>query len=311
MSEAAAAPAATPSAPAPSSTPSTGPTGATSTPEAGATISAPAPAQGATTATPAPKPEPRRFKVKIDGSEQEVDEEELLRGYQRSTAAARRLEEAAKARKELEAREAALKKRFEDPRVLKAAQEWGLEPEDAAAVLRARELFEETQLTPEQRALQDERKRREEAERKAKEYEEQQTRAKLDAETQAEIGKLNREVLEAADKAGLPKSPRLGRMMLQHMRTMADAGQTPDAHESARFVMDSLRTEVPHLIGGMNDEQIVGFLGKPVIDRILAWSVARAKGQAPAPAPAPEVKPDAERPRPSFLSVEEWRKQYR
>lgn len=302
MSETAAAPAAASSSPAPSSAPSPAPA-ADASPVAGAPST---PTSGSTpAAAPAPKPEPRRHKLKIDGEDLEVDEEELKRGYQRSAAAAKRFEEAARRAKELEAKEAALKKRLEDPRVLQAAQQWGIPPEDAAAVLRAQELMEREQMDPAQRALMEERQRREEAERKIKEHEEQQGKAKLDAETQAEIGKLNREVIEAADKLGLPKSPRLGRMMLQHMHTMAQAGMAPDAHESARFVMDSLKTEVPHLIGGMGDEQIVSFLGKPVIDRILAWSVARARGQAPAtPAPAPTPQGEPQR-RP--LTIEEWR----
>jgi hypothetical protein len=60
--------------------------------------------------------EPRKFKVKIDGEEQEVTEDDLVKHYQKQVASERRFEEAANIRKdaeqrlrELEEREAAMK----------------------------------------------------------------------------------------------------------------------------------------------------------------------------------------------------------
>jgi hypothetical protein len=53
--------------------------------------------------------------VKIDGEEHEVDDEELIRGYQKNQTASKRLEEAATRLKELDAREAAV--RTEEARI--------------------------------------------------------------------------------------------------------------------------------------------------------------------------------------------------
>ena len=47
-------------------------------------------------------PQKRLYRVKIDGQEMEVDESELLAGYQRAKAANKRFEEAAKQRKQAE-----------------------------------------------------------------------------------------------------------------------------------------------------------------------------------------------------------------
>lgn len=81
--------------------------------------------------TPAPEPEkPEERKVikpaedqiqkqtrvvKIDGEEREIDDEELVRGYQKNQTASKRLEEAAARQKELDAREAAI--RAEEARI--------------------------------------------------------------------------------------------------------------------------------------------------------------------------------------------------
>lgn len=65
------------------------------------------------TETPAetpPETPPKTFKTKIDGVEQDVTEEELIRGYQKNSTASKRLEEAAARQKELDAREAELRR---------------------------------------------------------------------------------------------------------------------------------------------------------------------------------------------------------
>lgn len=78
--------------------------------------------------TPAPEPEERKVikpaedqlerqtrRVKIDGEELEVDDEELIRGYQKNQTASKRLEEVARRQKELDDREAAI--RAEEARI--------------------------------------------------------------------------------------------------------------------------------------------------------------------------------------------------
>lgn len=312
MSEVAAA--APTSTPASSSSPDTGSTGATPAPEASSATQTPAPESGkpSVSTPPTPKAEPpRRFKVKIDGDEREVEEEELLRGYQTSRAAAKRMEEAAKLRKEAEAQAKALKARHEAPEVKAIMAEYALEdPEDAIAILRARKLVEREQMSPEQRALADERRRREETERKLAEREKAEAQAKQEAETRAEIQRINVEIPEAAAKVGLPKSPRAGKLMIDHMLRMINAGEVGDAHEAARYAMDVIRAEHRDLTAAMDDAQLEAYLGKEAVARILKRSVEKARGQVQADPNPPPPPPPAERPRSSALSPEEWRKRF-
>lgn len=315
----AAAAAAPTSTPASSSSPDTGSTGATPAPEAGSTTqSTPAPESGKpSVSTPDPKPAapppPRRLKVKVDGEETEVDEAELLRGYQTSRAAAKRMEEVARQRKEVEAAQRALKARLEAPEVKAIMAEMGLDdPEDAIAILRARKLVEREQMSPEQRALADERRRREEAERKYFEKEKAETKARTDAETRAEIQRINIEIPEAAAKVGLPKSPRAGQLVIGHMLKMIEAGEVANAHEAARYAMDVIRAEHRDLTASMDDAQLEAYLGKETVARILKRSVERARGQVaadPNPPPGPAVA--GEKPRTGPLSVDEWRARFR
>lgn len=300
---------------APTSTPAAAPSPAPSSAPDTSSAPSPAPSEGTSPspssagAPPAPKPapEPKRYKVKVDGQEMDVPEEELLRGYQTRAAAAKRFEEFAKAKKAFEEQQAATKKRLEDPRIVAAAQEWGVEPEEAAAILRVQDLVKREQMSPEARALADERKRREDLERKFKEAEEAKSQEQQQREVSVHMERLNKEIVEAAKDVGLPANPEVGRLMLGHMQTLAKAGLPFDAKESARYAMESARSISQTFLKGMNDEQLESFLTKPVIDRILARSVQRAKGQVgavpQAAPPAPTPEPAQRRP----LTIEEWR----
>lgn len=301
-----AAPAASSPSPAPSASPSPAPT-ATSTPAP----AAPAAAEPkAPAAAPEPKPEPRRFKVKVDGQELELPEEEVLRGYQRAAAAQRRFDEVSRLKKEIEEREAAMKARYQDPRIAALKQrDPSLTDDDALAVIKAQELFERQQMSPEQRALADERKRREELESKLKAEEEAKAQAAEQAELRVHTERLNKSIPEAAKKIGLPATPRAGKIMLEHMLSMAKAGIPPDPVDAAQYAHDTLRAESSALLRDMSDDQVVKFLGPDVVKRINAYSVAQVRGQTQ-PAPAPQAEAPKPKEPPRMLTPAEWRAKY-
>lgn len=332
-----AAPAAAPASPAPSSSPSAGSAGATTAPGASSATPArtaaqvdttSAPAGGAPSSTPPPPegdaaatPPPKTYKAKVYGQEIDVPSgpveelakalnikpEDIVGASQLRRAAYQQMEEVAKARKALEEREKALKAPWEDPRVAEFAKANGMQPEDAFALLRARDLFEREQMSPEARALADERKRREELEKKLKGEEERVKTEAQQRETRAWVEKFNREVPEAAKSVGLPQTPRAGRLMLEHMQTVAKAGLPIDPADAARHAMDTIREENRAILADMADDQIVSFLGKDVVNRILKHSV----NQVRAPAPPAAVPPATPKPKAAgFMSPEEWRAKY-
>lgn len=85
-------------------------------------------------------PEPRKFKVKVDGIESEVHEEELVRSYQKSQSADKRFSEAAELRKQLET---FVENVRANPSLL--LQELGHDPKQWARQLVLQEIEEEEQ----------------------------------------------------------------------------------------------------------------------------------------------------------------------
>lgn len=294
--------------------PETTPTDAGGTSEPVTTTPAPA-------ATPPKEPAPptrRTLKAKVYGEEREISAESveslskelgippefILRNLQTSAAAQKRLQEVAEKEKAWEARRAKMK---EDPwSVLK--DEAGLDP-DQAAIARVQRLMEQEAMSPEQRAAAEYQRKAQEAEAKLKAMEEEKQTAAQQAETQKVIEGLNKAIPEAAQAAGLPRSPAVGRMMVEFMLSQARAGADVDPADAAQYAKETVQGWTAETLKSMNEDQIVSFLGPEVVKRILQHSVNKVRGtQAQVPTPAAPAAP-AQRP-PTFLTPDEWRKRY-
>lgn len=312
---------ATSAAPSPSAAPAPSPAS-----PAPATTPAPATAAGTTPApTPAQTAAAKRYKARINGEDREIeadivdryaqafglDPREALKAAQMNVSAYQRWQEAAKLRKEVEEREAASKKRYEDPRVAEIkARNPGMDDEDAYALARVIQLKEREEMSPELRALQDERSKREALERQMKDREEQGKKTELEQSTKAEAVKLDREITEAFTKHQMPRVPAVARAVLDHMAAMARAGEVPDVEAATLFVKRRVQSDDVSRLGAMSDEQIEAWLGKPLIDRILKRSIEKVRGPQGNGAPPPTPKP-TNPPERKTLTEEEWRAKYR
>jgi hypothetical protein len=325
MADVAAAPAASaaPSSPAPSSAPSGG--SSPSAAPAPSPASPPAPAGSpapATAAAPTP-PQIKRYKAKVNGQDREIDAthvdalasalgldpQEILKGSAMAQSAYQRWQEAAKLRKEAEEREKAWKSRYEDPRVSEVKRrDPTLSDDEAWALVKTQELYERSQMNPDQRALAEERQRREQLERQAKEREEGEKKAKIAAETKAEAQKLDRSLTEALQKHALPKNPAWARAVLDHLAAAARAGAVPDVEGAVLFVKRRVQADDQSRLAALPDEALESWLGPAIIDRILKRSVEKVRAPVPAgaPPPPPKVEPKPEEGR-KYLTVDEWR----
>jgi hypothetical protein len=176
--------------------------------DANATPEAPPKGEPAKVEPPKP-PEPRRLKLKVNGEEIELAEEEVIRRAQKAESVERRAEENARIRKELEAERAKLLAPNQDPRVKELAAKNGWTEKKAAAFLEVQEMYEEDQRTPEQRAFVAEQARRKEAEEKLAAQEKAQSEAKMQAEVQRHRAQFEKAIPEAASRTWktLPSLP--------------------------------------------------------------------------------------------------------
>lgn len=289
------------------STPATG-TPSPTTPAQAAPASAPSPAEGvkpaaAAPAAPAAPPEAqkvptpaeiRRLKVKLDGADVELPEEEVIRLASLSGAAQKRFQEAAAEKKKV-------------TEVLELLKN---KPKEALARLGVNlKQFSEETLTEilKQEAETPEAKRAREAEDKLREYErkdkEAQTTAaeqKIEAEKQAKIQEtIQKEqalikrfdgvFTEALSKAEVPKTPASVARMAQLQRVCIKKGYELDAAALAKIVKEDYDAEIHGQITGyktadgqLDGAKIMAFLGEDGINAIKRELIAKLKGAKPA-----------------------------
>jgi len=259
--------------------------------------------------------ERKRYKVKVDGEEAEVDEDELLRGYQTTRAAMKRMEEVAQLRGQLES----FVKDFQTDPVSTLKKLAAIPGEKGAQFRDAVEkfLYEELQkekMTPEQRELAEAKEKLRAAEEQRKAVEESQRQAKLQA-AQAHWAKKYDEEITAAlqdPNIGLPKTPATVRRMAELMGKSLRAGLDIPATDVARLVREEYLEAQREVVSNLDGEQLVRYLGEDVAKKIRAYDVARLKAKpapgAPAPAPAkPAAQPaQPQTKRMSEREFDEW-----
>jgi hypothetical protein len=269
--------------------------------------------------TPPPKeaaPPPKRtLKAKVYGEERElsadaveglakelgIPPEFVLRNLQTSAAAQKRMQEVAEKEKAWEARTAKFKA---DPWAM-MKEEAGLDP-DQAAVERVRKLMEQEAMSPEQRAVAEYQRKNAEMEAKLKAIEEERTQGAQKAETDRVIATLNTAIPAAAEAAGLPRSPAVGRMMVEFMLSQARAGVDVNPEDAAQYARENVQGWTGEVLKSMNEEQIITFLGPEVVKKILTHSVNKVRGTQAAPAVVPATT--SPKGPPKKMSTDEWRK---
>ena len=209
-----------------------------------------------------PAEAPRKFKVKVDGQELEVSEEDLLRGYQTREAADKRFKEGAQARREAEAYRAEVNSVLElmqkDPRgFAEKAKGLGINPaEFAEAILRP--IVEEEIAAEEEKQMSPEQLKQREMERKLKAYEAKDAeaakqaaeaeKAKATQATQAATDARTQEysniILEALKASNLPHTHETGLEMVDLLQETIERGIPLDAKALARDLESRKRAEL-------------------------------------------------------------------
>lgn len=240
---------------------------------------------------PTPSDEPRKFLVKVDGEEVEVSEDELLKGYSRGKASAKRFEEAAKVRKQTERLIEALKDPEQLPELL------GKLGVDFNGVVerKIKELIEEESLPEGEREKRALAKERERLEREKQEWEQAQNQTKLQRETEAERQRLVTEFKDAAETSGIPHTPRTIAMMAQAMEGALLAGEELSAQEAAEIVKEDLETTMRDRLGNLDAESLAALLGEDKLKALRARDVEKLKAVEK---PSPTKKSSFRKPKP-------------
>jgi len=259
-------------------------------------------------------PQPKRYKVKIDGDEQEVDEQELLSGYQSTKAAQKRMNDAARLRKQSEE---FLRIASTDPR--RALDALGVDIKAFARDYLAEQL-EEEMLSPQEKELKTTKQRLAEYEKQQRVQEEALRATEVEKFTKHYEEEYTTGIIEALEVGGLPKTEStiagIAKYMLQAMEAdIRDKNGNPvkiTPKDVVHFVKRDYLAQINSLFGSANEDILLELLGDEVSNKVVRGHLKKSKGKTIETKTKPTVPANpANREKPKALSRDEWRESIR
>ena len=233
------------------------------------------------------KPEPKEegpakkakrwLEAKVNGKVEKVDEETLLRDYQKYKASEQKFQEAAKIKQSMEQFMKALK---EDPEAVLSNSKLPIDRKKLAE----KWLYEQIQQELDPPDPRDQKvKEYEEELKKYKQKEEEEVKTKEEQEYEQAVSKRKNELgnlfSEAMKASALSKHPETSAATLREMalyyRACKEAGETPDAQELAAHVEKKYYKGLYELANTLEGDDLVQFLGPQIIKKLRAYDLGQ------------------------------------
>lgn len=243
----------------------------------------------------------KRWKLKIDGKEEELDEKTVLTYAQKGKAADKRLEEATKKERMAQSFLDAIRK---DPLGVLTHQDIGFNF-DEIAEKHLISKYQREQMSPEQRELLEARSKLEAYESEKKTYEQKVAEDRQHKADEAVALDLDKTFSQALKASGLPKTPvtvkRMAALMLKNLELGLDLA--PD--QVVELVREDMQVEIRELLSSADGEMLMKLLGDEPAKRLRQYDLARVRGK-PGTTPARESSGNGEQPR-KMLTKDEWK----
>lgn len=215
----------------------------------------------------------RKHKLKVDGEEIEVDDEELKRGYGHQKAANKKLQEGLAARKQAEEFVAMMK---DKGKLFEAIQKLGHDPRRLAEEYLAAQLQDEV-MDPRDKELRDTKaklKQIEDMERQQREAIETKRNAALKAQYSEQY---TQQFVAALQETSLPPTKPMVAEMAKYIGRAAQLGFKMTPTEAAQLVREDVQAAHQRLIGDTDGETLIKLLGEEVANKVRKWDTSRVK----------------------------------
>lgn len=246
----------------------------------------------------------RKHKVKYEGKEIEVDEEELKRGYSHQKHASKILQEGKAARKQAEEFVSMMK---DKSKLFDAIQKLGHDPRKLAEEYLASQLQDEM-MDPRDKELRDTKaklQKIEDMERMQREAAQKRHNDEVSAQLSKEY---STQFVSALQESGLPPTKPMVADMAKYISRSAKIGFKMTPQEAAKLVKQDVEKAHMALLGNSDGETLLKLLGDEVASKILTARGSKLKSpeaQLRTPAEQGEHK---ERGTPNKrMSSKEWR----
>ena len=248
--------------------------------------------------------QPRKYKVKVDDTELEVDEEELLRGYTHNKAADAKMRQAAEVRKQAEQFIEMVKR---DPSLLLKHPELGINYQQWIEEAHA-QLMEEAMLPPEEKERRDMRSRLTQLEEEKRQYENERQAAELERLTEQYQQEYDKQFTEALQTSGMPKNNWTVARMAYYVQAAQEAGfDDVNAKDIVPLVREDYQNEIREMFGQSNDDTILDILGDKGVERAVSAHLKKVNGGTDKPNAKGVAKNKPSSSKPKYMDPDEWR----
>lgn len=245
----------------------------------------------------------KKYKVKIDGEELEVDEAELLAGYQTRKAADKKFQEAAITRKQAEEFISLLKT---DPVKVLSHPGLGVDFRQLAEQYLVQQL-EEEMLDPRDRELKKYKAMVEEQETLKKQELERQQAEQAEQLRQRYTEDYTNQIVTALQTSGLPKTERTVKAMAQYMHLGLQHGVDLKAAEVVELVKQDYINAQKELFAALDGDTLLSILGEDVANKIRKSDVKRLKSPEKVLQRPTTQPPATHSPKTKGITKDEWR----
>lgn len=213
----------------------------------------------------------RMYKVKVDGQEREVSEDDLIKNYSLGQGAQKRMEEAAMSKKEA----AEIMRLFKNnPKA--AMQHLGIDARKFAEQTINDEM-REAMMDPKDREIRDWKTKAETFENERRQAQETYEKEQAEAEINRHAQSIQGEIINVLETAGLPKTERTIGRIVYYMQSALQAGYNVMPKDVIDQVKADYRHDINSMLGGLPEEVLETFLGQDMVRKIAKTTVKAEK----------------------------------
>lgn len=261
--------------------------------------------QASNESTDASTPILKKYKVKVEGKDHEVTEEELLKGYSHGRAASRAMQEGKQLRKQAEEFIGLLK---DEGKLWDVLQKLGHDPRILSEKYLGQWL-EDQHMDPREKELRDAKskiKAWEDAEKAKQEAVVKQRNEMLKAKYAQDF---NKQFQDALDSSGLPKTKPMVAEMAKYIHRSAEMGYEITPQEAARMVKEDIQAAQSAIYRDMDGDALIQLIGEELANKVRKWDTSRIKTpEERLKTPQEQVRIERVREPGSKPSKKDWRK---
>lgn len=215
----------------------------------------------------------KMYKVKVNGVEAEVDEQELITAYQVRKASDERFREGNLRKKQAEEFVNLLRT---NPMKVLSNPNLGIDMRKLAEDYLIQQMEEES-LSPEQKELREAKSKLQQFEEEKKAIETEREQAAAQELRQRHTENYTKDITQALETSGLPRTEHTVKRMAYYMYQALLKGYDLSASDVADLVKQDYINEHKSLFGGIDGEMLLKLLGDDVANKIRKHDVSKIK----------------------------------